>query len=115
MKQVFKVIKNCDEVIFHTDQGWQYQQTIFQKQLKGHNIKQSMSRKENCLDNSVMENFFGRMKTEMFYGLKYESLDELKTAIYDYIYYYNNIRIKTKLKGLSPVEYRTQSYNYGVV
>lgn len=115
MSQVFDIVKKDDNPIFHTDQGWQYQQFSFQKQLKEHNITQSMSRKGNCLDNSVMENFFGRMKTEMFYGLKYESLEELSDAIKDYIYYYNNIRIKTKLKGLSPVEYRTQSYDYGVV
>ena len=71
-----------------------------------------MSRKGNCLDNSVIENFFGRMKSEMFYSLKYESIEELKEAIHDYIYYYNNFRIKVKLKGLSPVEYRTQSISF---
>ena len=71
-----------------------------------------MSRKGNCLDNSVIENFFGRMKSEMFYGLKYESIEELKEAIHDYIYYYNNFRIKVKLKELSPVEYRTQSIRF---
>jgi len=115
MSQVFKIVGKDDGTIFHTDQGWQYQQSSFQKSLKDHNINQSMSRKGNCLDNSVMENFFGRMKTEMFYGLKYDSLEELTESIHDYIYYYNNIRIKTKLKGLSPVEYRTQSFDYGVV
>ena len=73
---------------------------------------QSMSRKGNSLDNSVMENFFGRMKTEMFYGYRFESLDELKQEIHDYIFYYNNKRIKSKLKGLSPIEFRTQSYSY---
>lgn len=112
MKQAYKRLNPNDELIFHSDQGWQYQQKSFQKSLEEHNIKQSMSRKGNCLDNCIIENFFGRMKTEMFYGLRYESLNELKEAIHDYIYYYNNKRIKSKLKGLSPVEYRTQSNNF---
>ena len=112
MKQAYNKLHQDDKLILHSDQGWQYQQKSFQKSLEEHNIKQSMSRKGNCLDNSVIENFFGRMKTEMFYGLKYDSLEELKEAIHDYIYYYNNKRIKSKLKGLSPVEYRTQSYNF---
>ena len=71
-----------------------------------------MSRKGNSLDNGMMESFFGILKSEMFYGFekKFQSIDELKLAISDYIDYYNNKRIKTKLKGLSPVQYRTQSY-----
>ena len=68
-----------------------------------------MSRKGNCLDNSVMENFFGLLKSEMFYHHKFESTDELIVAIKEYIDYYNNKRIKEKLKGLSPVQYRTKS------
>lgn len=112
MKQAYGRLNKDDKLIFHSDQGWQYQQKSFQKSLEEHNITQSMSRKGNCLDNSVIENFFGRMKSEMFYGLKYESIEELKEAIHDYIYYYNNFRIKVKLKGLSPVEYRTQSISF---
>lgn len=107
MKQAYERLNPNDELIFHSDQRWQYQQKSFQKALEEHNIKQSMSRKGNCLDNSIIENFFGRIKTEMFYELRYESLNELKEAIHDYIYYYNNKRIKSKLKGLSPDEYRT--------
>ncbi len=110
MKQAYDVLSSNDEVILHSDQGWQYQQQSFQKDLIEHNITQSMSRKGNCLDNSIVENFFGRMKTEMFYGIKYNSLAELEAEIHEYIYYYNNKRIKQKLKGLSPIEYRTQSY-----
>ena len=68
--------------ILHSDQGWQYQIKEYQRMLKENNIIQSMSRKGNCLDNSVMENFFGRLKTEMFYGEKFESvysfIDKLK-------------------------------------
>ena len=112
MNQAYERLNENDHPILHSDQGWQYQQSSFQHALKEHGIIQSMSRKGTSIDNSVMENFFGRMKTEMFYGYKFESLDELKEAIHDYIYYYNNERIKVKLKGLSPVEFRTQSYSY---
>ena len=78
MYQIMNMMNTAfDKLIFHSDQGWQYQQTSFQNSLKEHNITQSMSRKGNCLDNSVMENFFGRMKTEMFYGIHYDSLDVL--------------------------------------
>lgn len=112
MNQAYERLDKGDHPILHSDQGWQYQQSSFQKELKDHGLIQSMSRKGNSLDNSVMENFFGRMKTEMFYGYRFESLDELKQEIHDYIYYYNNKRIKSKLKGLSPVEFRTQSYSF---
>ena len=89
------------------DQGWQYQMKEFQRQLKEHNIMQSMSRKGNCLDNSVMENFFGRLKVEMFYGEKFQTVDEFVHCLKEYIYYWNNERISLKLKGMSPVKYRT--------
>ena len=81
--------------------------------LKNNGIKQSMSRKGNSMDNGMMENFFGILKTEMFYEQEdnYETLDDLIKAIDDYIYYYNYDRIKIKLKGLSPVNYRLQSSN----
>lgn len=81
--------------------------------LKEKGIIQSMSRKGNCLDNSLMENFFGVMKNEMFYGHEYEfeTLDELEESIINYINYYNPKRIIVKLKGLSPYMYRQQSYN----
>ena len=101
----------ADNAILHSDQGWQYQMRLYGRILKENHIRQSMSRKGNCLDNSVMENFFGIMKSEMFYGHEYEfeSLDQLKHSMEDYIDYYNNRRIKTTLKGMSPVEYRKHS------
>ncbi|CRU38147.1 transposase [Streptococcus equi subsp. equi] len=76
-------------------------------------IRPSMSRKGNSPDNGMMESFFGIFKSEMFYGLEttYQSLNELEQAITDYIFYYNNKRIKAKLKGLSPVQYRTKSFH----
>ncbi len=94
--------------IFHTDQGWQYQHSEYQRYLQEHNIIQSMSRKGNCMDNGAMENFFGRLKVEMFYGETFSSTDEFIRCLKDYIDYYNNERIILKLK-MSPVKYRTQS------
>ena len=98
-------------LIFHSDQGWQYQMNQYHKTLYEHGIIQSMSRKGNCLDNCVMENFFGKMKNEMFYGHEYEfkTLDELESAMEEYIHYYNKERIQTKLKGLTPCQARNQA------
>ena len=82
---------------------------IYQKQLKDNGLVQSMSRKGNCLDNAAMESFFGTLKSECFHTCKYDSVTELEAVLHEYIRYYNNDRIKLKLKGLSPVQYRTQS------
>ena len=95
--------------IFHSDQGWQYQHAEYQRLLTEHNITQSMSRKGNCMDNGAMENFFGRLKVEMFYGEKFESVNAFIDELKKYIHYYNNERISLKLKGMSPVQYRTHS------
>ena len=95
--------------LFHSDQGWQYQHVEYQRLLAEHNIKQSMSRKGNCMDNGAMENFFGRLKVEMFYGEKFESVNAFIDELNKYIHYYNNERISLKLKGMSPVQYRTHS------
>lgn len=98
--------------ILHSDQGWQYQHQSYHHFLESKGIRPSMSRKGNSPDNGMMESFFGILKSEMFYGFErsYQSLDELEQAITDYIFYYNNKRIKAKLKGLSPVQYRTKSF-----
>ena len=95
--------------IFHSDQGWQYQHEEYQRLLAEHHITQSMSRKGNCMDNGAMENFFGRLKVEMFYGEKFESVNAFIEELKRYIAYYNNDRISMKLKGMSPVQYRTHS------
>ncbi|VEB22154.1 Integrase core domain [Avibacterium volantium] len=100
-----------EKPILHSDQGWQYQMMGYQEILKKHGIKQSMSRKGNCLDNGAMESFFGRLKTECYFGKRFETFEQLEKVIHEYIHYYNNERIQVKLKGLSPVEYRTQSLN----
>lgn len=109
----FKKHNNLENLIFHTDQGWQYQMYDFRKSLEDKGIKQSMSRKGNCLDNSIVENFFSILKNEMFYGneYKFKSLDHLASEIEKYIHYYNNERITLKLKGLTPTQYRNQSFN----
>ena len=94
---------------FHSDQGWAYQMKEYSKRLKEERIYQSMSRKANCLDNSVMENFFGIMKSGLLYAEKFESPEDFTKALEEYIDYYNNKRIKSRLKGKSPVQYRTLS------
>ena len=111
LDQAFSRCDNLEGLIMHSDQGWQYQMQHYHKSLKDKGILQSMSRKGNCLDNSVIENFFGKMKNEMFYGREYEfeSLEHLKKEMEEYITYYNEKRIKVKLKGLTPLQYRNQS------
>ncbi|PJG84211.1 IS3 family transposase [Conservatibacter flavescens] len=95
--------------ILHSDQGWQYQMRGYRKRLEKYGIIQSMSRKGNCLDNSAMESFFGRLKTECYAGKRFKTYAELEQTLHDYIRYYNYERIQIKLKGLSPVQYRNQS------
>ena len=101
-----------ENTILHSDQGWQYQHDFYHHFLEDKGIQPSMSRKGNSPDNGMMESFFGILKSEMFYGYEksFESLKQLEQAIVDYIDYYNNKRIKVKLKGLSPVQYRTKSF-----
>ena len=111
LKKGLKKIKNTENIILHSDQGWQYQMKAYQMLLKEKGIVQSMSRKGNCLDNAVIENFFGTLKSEMFYTKKFKTIDELKKEIKEYINYHNHDRIRLNLKGKSPVQYRTLSYN----
>ena len=107
----FNQFDDLSGLIFHSDQGWQYQMKPYKKWLKDKGILQSFSRKGNCMDNSLMENFFGIMKNEMFYGEEatFETLDDLKAAMEEYIRYYNEERISLKRKGLTPLQYRHQS------
>lgn len=109
--EVFTITDKLPEdwgTILHSDQGWLYRHKSYQDALQKHGIKQSMSRKGNCLDNSVMENFFGLMKSELLYANNYKSMELFKKDLKDYIEWYNNKRIKMKLKGMSPVQYRAQ-------
>ena len=109
LKGAFKRLRSEDKPLLHSDQGWQYQMDMYQQAIKAKGLTQSMSRKGNCLDNAVMENWFGIMKTEFFHRKKFESVEAFKAELRDYIHYYNHDRIKEKLKGLSPVQYRNQS------
>ncbi len=111
LKKTFNTTKNTKDLIFHSDQGWQYQMKQYQTLLKKKGIIQSMSRKGNCLDNAIIENFFGTLKSEMFYLQKFNSIEQLKREIKQYIYYYNNDRIKSNLNKMSPIQYRTHFYN----
>ena len=111
-KMLGKALKGMDKdigLILHSDQGWHYQHASYQKTLKNKGIIQSMSRKGNCLDNAVIENFFGLLKSELLYLQKFSSIENFEYELKKYINYYNNQRIKAKLKGLSPVNFRTQS------
>ena len=111
MQAVKGLNKACD-VILHSDQGWQYQMVAYRRILAEHGIIQSMSRKGNGLDNAAMESFFGRLKTECFYGREFNSREEIVDAVRDYLDYYNHRRIQLKLKGLSPIQYRKQSFKH---
>lgn len=96
--------------LLHSDQGWHYQIPAYRRELANRGPIQSMSRKANCLDNAAMESFFATLKTELLYLNRFESIEQLQAAIRSYINYYNHHRIKIKLKGLSPVQYRTQAF-----
>ena len=109
LRKAVKSIKKGSGLILHSDQGWHYQHQAYQRMLEKKGVIQSMSRKGNCLDNAKMENFFGLLKSELLYLQKFSSIEEFEKELKDYIFYYNNVRIKQKLKGLSPVQYRNQS------
>ena len=109
LEKAFDKIPDNTNLILHSDQGWQYQMSQYQYALKQKGIRQSMSRKGNCLDNSPAENFFGLLKSELLYLQEFSSLEHFKKELIEYIDYYNIKRIKGKLKGMSPVDYRIHS------
>ncbi|KFI05506.1 hypothetical protein JN27_20695 [Massilia sp. BSC265] len=109
LKKALAKLGPSDRPLLHSDQGWQYRMPAYQRQLRERQLVQSMSRKGNCLDNAAMESFFAVLKSEFFYLNKFSTVDELRDGLTDYIRYYNHDRIKLKLKGLSPVQYRTQA------
>lgn len=109
LDKAFARFDSLDGLILHSDQGWQYQHFGYRQRLAEHCIIQSMSRKGNCLDNAMAENFFGIMKSELLYAEEFESPETFIKALDEYIEYYNNKRIKSRLKGKSPVQYRTLS------
>lgn len=93
-------IDDDERPILHSDQGWHYQMPTWNRMLENRNIAQSMSRKGNCLDSAAMESFFATLKSEFFHPNRFDSIESLKEGVEDYIRYYNNDRIRLKLKGL---------------
>ena len=109
LEQAFRDLPNNAGLMLHSDQGWHYQHKQYRRMLAEKGVKQSMSRKGNCYDNSVMENFFGHLKSELLYLQDFESVDHFKQELIEYIDYYNNRRIKARLKGLPPAIHRQQA------
>ena len=109
LEKAFAKLSDSEVLLLHSDQGWQYQHKHYQRMLREKGIQQSMSNKGNCLDNAVMENFFGLLKSELLYLQEFESMDHFKQELVEYLDYYNNRRIKTKLKGLPPALHRQQA------
>lgn len=108
LDKAFLKLEPGQKPIVHSDQGWQYRHRGYQQALKARGLQQSMSRKGNCLDNAVAENFFGHFKEEFLRQRSFNSMTEFKTELDAYIHWFNHDRIRLKLKGLSPVDYRTQ-------
>ena len=102
LDKAFQTIPDGTGLILHSDQGWQYQHKLYQRLLKAKGIRQSMSRKGNCLDNAVAENFFGLLKSELFYLQKFPSMEQFKQELIEYLDYYNNHLHKLLLAGKTP-------------
>jgi putative transposase len=109
LQQAIARLQPGQQPLVHSDQGFQYRHTTWRALLEGAGAVQSMSRKGNCYDNAVMENFFGHLKEEVFHHVRFLSTDALEAALHEYIHWYNTERISTKLEGLSPVQYRAQA------
>ena len=107
--KAFENLPDGTDLILHSDQGWQYQHKHYQALLKGKGVRQSMSRKGNCLDNAVIENFFGLLKSELLYLQDFQSMEHFRQELIAYLDYYNNQRIKATLKGLPPALHRQQA------
>lgn len=108
LEKAFCRLQSEDRPMLHSDQGWQYRMSAYRHLLEERQVSQSMSRKGNCLDNAVVESFFGTLKSELFHLERFDSVEHLQMELDDYIHYYNHDRIRLKLGGMSPVEYRTQ-------
>lgn len=109
LDKAFEQIPDDTNLILHSDQGWHYQHKQYQQMLRNKGIRQSMSRKGNCLDNAVIENFFGLLKSELLYLQEFNSMGHFKQELIEYLDYYNSKRIKAKLKGLPPALHRQQA------
>ena len=104
LDKAFAKIPDGTDLILHSDQGWQYQRMLREK-----GIRQSMGRKGNCLDNAVIENCFGILKSELLYLQEFQSMEHFKQELIEYLDYYNNRRTKAKLKVLPPAIHGQQA------
>ena len=109
LDKAFATLDEAAKPMIHSDQGWHYRHINYRKKLESRGLAQSMSRKGNCLDNAVAENFFGHFKEEFLRARTFTSMNQFKTELETYIHWFNHDRIRLKLKGLSPVDYRVQS------
>ena len=109
LEQAFSQIPDNTNLLLHSDQGWHYRHNQYVRMLQEKGVRQSMSRKGNCYDNSVMENFFSHLKSELLYLQDFDSMEHFKSELIEYIDYYNNRRIKARLKGLPPALHRQQA------
>lgn len=95
------------EVVFHSDRGSQYASEAYRKLLKNNEITPSMSRKGNCYDNAYVESFFASLKKEWIYRINYQTEEELRNLVFEYIeVWYNRKRKHSSLGFLSPVNYK---------
>ena len=106
LQEAFQKIPDGTGLILHTDQGWQYRMAAYHEMLLQKGIRQSMSRKGNCLENAVMENFFGHLKSVLLYNQIFTSIEHFISELHEYMRYYNYDRIKKKLNYMSPVAFR---------
>lgn len=99
-----------EDIIVHSDQGSTYASAIYQTQLREHNLRSSMSRKGECLDNAVAESFFGSLKNELVHYEDYRSRSEARQSIFEYIeVFYNRQRRHAFLNYMTPVEYERRN------
>lgn len=96
-------------LVLHSDQGWQYRMRAYCDSLRQAGITQSMSRKGNCLDNAVVEGFFGHLKSELLYNQSFDSVEHFMAELHEYIRYYNEERIRSCLGYKTPIEYRLEA------
>ena len=109
LRAAIQTLQDGQRPLVHSDQGVHYQHASWRQILADAGARQSMSRKATCLDNAVIESFFGHLKEELFNHTTFTTLNAFTTALDEYLHWYNHERIMTKHKGLSPVQYRTQA------
>lgn len=109
LRDALEQLPEGSALLVHSDQGFHYQHARWRDCLAAVGAQQSMSRKGNCLDNAVMENFFGQLKEEMFHHDSFDSIEELEVEIHAYIAWYNAERVSLTLEGMSPMEYRAHA------